>query len=217
MNEIHGPEPYDPILKVSFGKIMYDSFIGTDSEDHAMVDSSTGRTLSYRNILERTCSLAKALHHYGSGPGSIHAICSGNNLEFPIPLIACFYLGCTVVPWNPLFTKDELNFQLDLTKPNIIFCSEAVHAKLLKCNRKCIEKIIVIDSTTDFPGTESLETFMKFQLRGISVSPYDFQPIDGIDPSHHVALIMSSSGTTGLPKGVMITHGNLSVRVAQAM
>ncbi|KAG5897605.1 hypothetical protein JTB14_019553 [Gonioctena quinquepunctata] len=214
--EIEGEEPYENIPEDLFGKIIYDSLASSDMNQIAMVDASTHRSIAYGEILEETRNLAKALHRYGTGPDSIHAICSENSLEFFIPVIACFYLGCTVAPWNHLYTMNELCYQLDLTKPNLIFCSQAVKDRLIECNRKFIEKIIIIDSTSSSLGTESLQYFIASQLRSTLIASHVFQPFNEGDPSQHVALILSSSGTTGMPKGVMITHRNLQVRLLQS-
>ncbi|KAG5870297.1 hypothetical protein JTB14_020371 [Gonioctena quinquepunctata] len=188
------------------------------------VDVYTGEKLSYKRILEESCNLAEALRSFGSGPDSIHAVCSENNINFFIPIFASLFVGSTTVPINPSYVTDELQHVLKLTTPSIVFCSQAVKDKFLKYSQNrpgvsdgiSIKKIIVINSNTDFPGTITMGHFISEHTRGNPVMPTKFQPYNDRDPTQHVAFIMSSSGTTGMPKGVMLPHRALAVRLAQS-
>nr|XP_023025173.1 luciferin 4-monooxygenase-like [Leptinotarsa decemlineata] len=213
---LNGLEPCEPIPEDLVGKVLLQSLRRDGGDRDALVDASTGITLSYNGILEQTCNLAEALRRCGTGPDSINVICSENNLEYFIPVLACLYLGCTVVPINHLYTSYELEYSLELTEPNIIFCSQATLKNIRKCGEKYLTKLIVIDSTDDVPGTITLKEFVTEHLNGISVMSQEFQPFNASNPAKHVAFILSSSGTTGLPKGVMITHEMILVRIAQS-
>lgn len=173
------------------------------------VDIQTGKTLSYRELLGLTCSLAESLSSIRYGKNTMIAVSSENNVQFYIPVIAALYIGAVVVPINFNYTSHELLHSLNLTKPQIIFCSKAVASKYISIKQKLkfIDLIIVIDFKDSISGSESLINFIQNNLRHDGLV-YKTSIAD-IDPKEHVALVMSSSGTTGLPKGVMLTHYNI--------
>lgn len=79
-----------------------------------------------------------------------------------------------------------------------------------------VEKIIVIDSKgVENSDAESLEDFVGGTLGGRKVDLGSFRPVEG-DASKLGALIMASSGTTGLPKGVLLSQKNILVRLMQS-
>ncbi|CAH1164749.1 unnamed protein product [Phaedon cochleariae] len=214
---VHGPEPLEPIPDDTLGKLLFDSLLTNTANHDAMVDVYSGKTISFKTLLDESCKLAEALRIYGCSPDSAISICSENNLTFFIPVLAGMFIGSLVAPLNHYYIEDELKHALNITKPKVIFCSEEVAEKflILKNELDFLEKIIIIDSQERVSGTETLEEFIDSQLRGKMVLPQNFRVFNE-NAEEHVAFVLCSSGTTGLPKGVMLTHKNLVVRQVQS-
>lgn len=181
------------------------------------MDAHTGKSISGKTLLEKSCNLAKALLNYGCTTGQRVVISSENCLEFFIPVVATLYIGAIVVPVNPIYTLYELKHLLGLTEPSIVFCSQNVLPKFIEMKKemKCIKHIVVINANKDIYEAEHLDNFIYKNLKGDTLSPLDFKPLNK-DPANLPAIIMSSSGTTGLPKGVMVSHRNIAFKVAHA-
>lgn len=182
------------------------------------MDAATGESISYREILEKTCCLAESLLRNGYGRNTIVAVSSENNLQFYIPVVSCMYVGAIVAPINHNYTDLETTHALNISKPKIIFCSKAVAQKyvfLKNSTLPYIERIVVIDSDDKVYGAETLNSFINTSLKGYPMM--NRFPVAEFDPDEQVVFLMCSSGTTGLPKGVMQTHSNLMVRYMHTM
>ncbi|KAF5292796.1 hypothetical protein FQA39_LY13841 [Lamprigera yunnana] len=97
----------------------------------------------------------------------------------------------------------------NFTKPKLIFCSKKVLSKIQEIKNKVsyMEKIIVLDREDD---TEYAESFNNFISRRSDVDlDLDNFETANYDRNEHIAVILQSSGTTGLPKGVMLTDTNI--------
>jgi long-subunit acyl-CoA synthetase (AMP-forming) len=158
--------------------------------------------------------LAATLQKSGYGQNAIVTIFSENCIEYFIPVLSTLYIGATVAPVNSNSTKLELTHALNLSKSPIIFCSKQTSSKLmdLKNELSFIKKIIIIDNKENIADAESMDYFIDSCLPS-SDPLYRFDVVD-VDIDNHPAFIMSSSGTTGLPKGVILTHRNVLVTIS---
>ncbi|KAF2899750.1 hypothetical protein ILUMI_02534 [Ignelater luminosus] len=211
---LHGAKTLGSLQKSTAGKQLYDALVRHSHLPEAMIDAHTQEKISYKALLETTCRLAQSFQKCGYKQNDVISICSENNLNFFCPAIAAMYLGMIAAPLNENYTKGELHNALNISKPKLIFCSKKVLSKMLevKQNFTFIKKIIILDVLQDIDDSESLSNFI---LRNSNESYKNFRPLD-LDCKEQVAAVLCSSGTTGLPKGVMTTHTNLSVRFAHA-
>ncbi|CAH1118821.1 unnamed protein product [Phaedon cochleariae] len=214
---IHGPEPHEPLVNETLGQIFFKILHENPPGHQIMIDAHTGKDLVSNQLLEQACNLAQALRSYGCTPETTVAIASENNLEFFVPVMASLFAGTIMVPLSVNYTTTELLHTVNITQPRIVFCSKRASKGYLEMKKKMsfMEVIVVIDSEENFTGTQSIKTFIQNYLGGQRMSPSQFSPFDG-DPKENVAFILCSSGTTGMPKGVMLTHTNVVTRLMQS-
>ncbi|KAJ8924339.1 hypothetical protein NQ315_007135 [Exocentrus adspersus] len=215
---ICGPTPAEPLLEIkTAGKEIFEKLLTYNTAKDAIIDAFTEEKLSYGALLQKICDLAEALRFHGYTTGTVVSICSENNINFFIPVLASLFIGCIMAPVNHNYVQNELIHLFNISKPKVVFCSKNVSLKILdlKATLSYISRIIIIDSDESAPGTETLDEFVTSSLRGRHISPYHFQPLEG-DPAKLGAFIFCSSGTTGFPKGVLLSQKNMYVRLLQS-
>ncbi|CAM5741646.1 putative 4-coumarate--CoA ligase 5 [Streptomyces afghaniensis 772] [Streptomyces afghaniensis] len=171
----------------------------------ALIDGTDGTTLSYERVDRFHRRVAAALAEAGVRKGDVLALHSPNTIAFPTAFYAATRAGATVTTVHPLATAQEFAKQLtDCAARWIITVSP-----LLDIARRAAElaggvhEIFVCDSAT---GHRSLIDMLA------SAAP---EPQVAIDPAQDVAALPYSSGTTGTPKGVMLTHRQIATNLAQ--
>lgn len=173
----------------------------------ALIDGATGRTITYAQLPELVDRAAAALSRLGLGKGNVCAIFSPNTPEYAIAVLAIAKLGAIVTTASPLCTADDVEKQLRDSGAKILITSPAVRETALTA-------VLVLKAE----ATEI--TLLSFGAMD-GATPFDDllaqpgnPPAVSINPGDVVALPYSS-GTTGLPKGVMLTHRNLVANVLQ--
>lgn len=164
----------------------------------ALIDGLSGRALTYSELVEKIERVAASLHKRGFGKGDCLAIFSPNVPEYAIAFHAAAHLGGVVTTINPLYTAEEVAHQL-----------EDAGAKYLVTIPQLLDK--ALDAAND---TQVEEIFVFGEAKG--ATPFDSlfeaeerMPPAPINPREDLCALPFSSGTTGLPKGVMLTHHNL--------
>ncbi|WP_405447967.1 4-coumarate--CoA ligase family protein [Streptomyces achromogenes] len=171
----------------------------------ALVDGTDGTTLTYEQVDRFHRRLAAALAGTGVRKGDVLALHSPNTLAFPVAFYAATRAGATVTTVHPLATAEEFARQLrDSAARWIVTVSP-----LLETARRAaglaggIREILVCDSA---PGHRSLTELL---------ATTDPEPRVAIDPAEDIAVLPYSSGTTGTPKGVLLTHRQIATNLAQ--
>lgn len=170
------------------------------------IDGLTGQRYLYPQVQEMSIKLASALTKLGFKKGDVCAIFSHNVIEFPIVYLSILSLGGIATPIFSVATVRDLYYQLKETNARCIFTSPAVACTAKEAAKQCgINEVIVIGEA------EGCRPISKLFEDDGKTFPNDVE----INPKEDVALLPYSSGTTGLPKGVMLTHFNLSANIQQ--
>ncbi|MEI6252569.1 MAG: fatty-acid--CoA ligase FadD5 [Mycobacteriaceae bacterium] len=186
-------------------------------QPHATALRFLGRTTTWAELHRRVSALAAALHRRGIGPGDRVMILMLNRPEFVETCLAATVLGAIAVPVNFRLTPPELAYLVEdcgaavlITEPMLAPVAEAVGAITAE-----LTTVIVAEA-----GAELLASLQSAAGAGAVLSYEELLAEDGdpappVDvPNDSPALIMYTSGTTGHPKGAVLTHTNLA---AQAM
>jgi len=173
------------------------------------IDPHTGKEQTFQHILDKSRKLAICLEREGLRTNDTIAVCSENNLEFCIPVCAAFYLGAIVCPLNPFYSERELKHALGISKPKFIFISPVALNNLRKVFKKLHWSPRVLMLTQQDSNDVSWASMYEIISNVSDDNANAFQALP-VDLDNHVTAILCSSGTTGLPKGVMLTNKNIT-------
>ncbi|OIJ69859.1 4-coumarate--CoA ligase family protein [Streptomyces mangrovisoli] len=171
----------------------------------ALIDGTDGTTLTYEQLDRFHRRVAAGLAEAGLRKGDVLALHSPNTIAFPTVFYAATRAGAAVTTVHPLATAEEFAKQLKDSAARWI----VTVSPLLETARRAaelaggVEEIFVCDSAS---GHRSVLDMLA------STAP---EPEVEIDPVEDVAALPYSSGTTGVPKGVMLTHRQIATNLAQ--
>ncbi len=170
----------------------------------ALIDGPTGRTLTYGQLAAAVGKVAASLAQRGFRKGDVFAICSPNLPEYAVAFHAIASLGGIITTVNPLYTTAELAHQFEdagakylLTAPPFLNKAQEAAAKT------GVQEIFVFGEAE---GATPFETL----LTGSGQPPEIL-----INPRQDLVALPYSGGTTGPPKGVMLTHYNLVAELCE--
>ncbi len=168
-------------------------------------------TLSYERTELQARALAAALHNLGVGAGDRVAIDLPNGPEFVISALAAAQLGASIVPLNPAYSAHELQFMLRNSEASVVVVVEEFEGQdnlelfeRLQFNLPNLQYVVTV-------GEEDLwydDRIFQFEDLVLSGEGKELPAVE-IDPRKDVYAILYTAGTTGKPKGVMLTHANL--------
>ncbi|MGI8462470.1 MAG: AMP-binding protein [Solirubrobacterales bacterium] len=203
--------PYDD---VEIPDVDITSFVFERAEElgdkPALVDGPSGRTLTYADLALGIRRLAAGLAARGFGDGDVLAVYMPNLPEYAIAFHGATSAGGKATTMNPLYTANEVAHQLeDSGAKLLITVPPFLDAALDAAERIGLEDVFVVGADKDLP--EPAKPFTDL------LGDPDEAPEISVDAAEDVAVLPYSSGTTGLPKGVMLTHRNLVANLNQTM
>ena len=168
----------------------------------AFVDGPSGRELTYGEFADKVRSLAGGLASRGVGPGTTWALMAPNSPEYAIVFHALSYAGATVTTLNPTMSAEEITFQLKDSRASALITVGLFEDLAKSASKQAGVDEVLLIGPGDSPSI--------LDLAGDALQ--EQVPVDVRD---HVVVLPYSSGTTGFPKGVMLTHENLVANVEQ--
>jgi long-chain acyl-CoA synthetase len=192
-----------------------------------------GRRLTYGEIGELSDRAAKGLRELGVGEGVKVALLLPNTPTFVIFYYGVLKAGGTIVNFNPLYSLDEIEFQLRDSGTRIMVTLDLAPLfdkaeAMLK--RGALDSVVVGNFTSLLPALKSVgvKLLRRVPIAQIKVSAADGKVVleqdllandaryekPDITPES-IAVLQYTGGTTGTPKGAMLTHANISINVDQ--
>ena len=190
-----------------------------------------GRKYSYGETLDGANRVACGLKALGYGKGDRIGLFLPNVPHYVAAYYGILKLGATVVNFSPLYSVEELAAQVEDSGTRLLFtisASALLPTALKVLEQSKLERLVVGSIAGALPGAKSL-FYRLFKGKEVTPRPADpriqaFSQLiqnDGgcdapaIDPVNDLALIQYTGGTTGVPKGAMLTHQNLSANCRQ--
>jgi long-chain acyl-CoA synthetase len=173
-----------------------------------------GRSITYGELREATDRLANALAALGIRKGDRIALYLLNSPQFIIAYFAALKCGATVTPISPVYTSHEVRYQLEDSGARAIVCQDILYEKVAKSGAQ-LDLVIASNVNEYLPALKRLfskKAEIPRQAHWLQdlLKKYPAKaPAVALDPTKDLASLPYTGGTTGNPKGVMLTHHNL--------
>ncbi|HKS71268.1 MAG TPA: AMP-binding protein [Ktedonobacterales bacterium] len=175
------------------------------AEKPALIDGATGRTYTYGELQSTVRRLAGNLARQGFQKGDVLTLFCPNSPEYVATLLAVWMLGGQTMTVNALFTARELAYQLNDAGTKYLLTTPDLMERVREATAGTpVATIFCLGGEAE--GTVPFEPLLRDEAE---------PPRVAINPREDTAVLLYSSGTTGLPKGVMLTHHNVVANICQ--
>ena len=204
------PFPEVDIPSCSIFDFLFARLTNAEADRIALIETRSGRATTYREMVGRINTFAGALAGRGVGVGDVIGLLAPNSSAFAVAFHGILRAGATATTINALFTAKDIAKQLTDSGATMLV---TVNGLLDQAKEGAAaagipdENLVVLDgagrASDGYPNAADL------------LAARTPAPQVSFAPSSHLAALPYSSGTTGNPKGVMLTHRNLVANVAQ--
>ena len=208
--EYRGPLPDITVPDVTLYDLLFAGLSDADAAKVALLDPATGAQLTFGELVAQVDAVATWLATAGIGPGDAVAVDLPNCPEYAAAFHGVVRSGAAVTPVNAGYTAHEIARQLTATGARGIVTVPAllpqVAAGAAEAGLAASAIIVIGDDAADAGGHTRWSAVL-------ATAPQP--PAVAVDPATHVACLPFSSGTSGLPKPVMLSHRNLVANLLQ--
>ena len=191
--------PDTPLVPFVLGRV-------SEFPDHpAIICGVTGKSYTYAQLADAVRHVAAGLHAHGIRKGDVVGLVSPNLPDFPVVFYAVASIGAICSTVNPIATAEEIGAQFADSEALMIVTIPELFEKCSAAARlaSTVREIVV------FGEADGATPYRELFAHG------DTPPAVEIDPATDVAALPYSSGTSGIPKGVMLTHRNIVANLQQ--
>ncbi|KAL7267604.1 hypothetical protein RUND412_009804 [Rhizina undulata] len=191
------------------------------SSTKGFIDAPTGTLISYLQVKIWSTYLSTALvRKYGLQPGDVVSVLAGNNIWYPIGVFGVLRVGGIISTSNPQYTVHEMSYALKTAGSKYIFTTPSSLPTALKVAEEARlenfrERVFLLEG--EEPGYRNLKELVEAGRKlvddGQGVEEWSIEK--GRKNGDFCAFLGFSSGTTGLPKAVMISHQNVIAQCFQ--
>ncbi|MHB8916961.1 MAG: AMP-binding protein [Desulfocucumaceae bacterium] len=178
-----------------------------------------GRIITYRELNDAACRFAAAMLNLGVSKGDRVGFYLDNCPQFIIAFFGALRCGAVLVAINPMFKRQELAYELDDAGVETLIVQDVLYPIFAALDSSPVRRVIVTSLWDYLPGKPQLPLHPDMVTKKQAYTgTYEFmdlladrRPTGEFDPDtlSGLALLQYTSGTTGMPKGAMITHGNI--------
>jgi long-chain acyl-CoA synthetase len=198
-----------------------------------------GKHVSYRQLLDEVERCSAVLSGLGVGKGDRVAMIVPNSPPYVIAYYAAQRLGAIAVGNNPLYTKREMEHQLRDAEPKVVLIADLLYQDFADVLHAIQGATVIVTRLNDYmpPIKKVLAPIAVFRKQQKAAgkpwppvpkdaavirwheamrSPGPVPPVATVDPANDVAVLIYTGGTTGIAKGAMLSHHNITSNARQA-
>lgn len=208
---------YEKVKELNIWELLAQNAI---SRPQQIALSLSHKRLTYQKLIAEAEQLASELYKYGLRKGDRLALIMPNWPEFVVTFFAAARLGAVLVPLNPRYRESEVDYMLRNSEAKMLVTCATLNdfnyvglLEKLRPGLPALEHIIIVGQPAGAPNIIAWETLMG-EPANINLPALD------INPKEDLFLLLYTSGTTGTPKGAMLTHFNIawnSMAMAEAL
>ncbi|CAN4084533.1 unnamed protein product [Withania somnifera] len=174
---------------------------------------------SYGQVFDRACNFASGLINFGHDVDTRAAIFAETRPEWLIAFQGCFRQNITVVTVYASLGEDALIHSLNETQVSTLICDAKQLKKVasVSSSLKTVKNVIYFEDNEMTTDSTNIGNWMVLSFSEVEKLGRDSPVQPRLPIKEDIAVIMYTSGSTGLPKGVMITHGNIVATSAAVM